>query len=182
MEPDNQGQPEDSQRETNEYHILHSSRRLTPENIEIDEEIIQEEQSLNFYICSWTGMEELLGPLADEASGFEYADCYANFNMETGCVCDTLTIIVTRSDDSKAECAYWLNPAEKAIIRAKMDAWCREQTGRSLAVCCHHYREGKAMGEADIDVFCRVSHSSQSGKTNPRTHERKPQKRKRAER
>ena len=169
-------------REEREYHTLRGARRLAPENIEIYDEIIQQGRNLNFYMNTWAGIDELLGPLAEEASGFEYADCYANYNLESECVCDTLTIIVTRSDDSKAECAYWLNPAEKAILREKMDAWCQEETGRSLAVCSHHYREGKAMGERYIDVFQREGYNSQTVRDNLRTHERKPQKRKRVER
>ena len=169
-------------REEHEYHTLRSPRRLAPENIEIYDEVIQQGRNLNFYMNVWAGIDELLGPLAEEESGFEYADCYANFNMETGCVCDTLTIIVTRSDDTKAECAYWLNPAEKAILREKMDAWCREETGRSLAVCSRHYREGKAMGERYIDVFHREDRTSQTLRDHPRPQERKPQKHKRAER
>ena len=169
-------------REEHEYHTLRGPRRLAPENIEIYDEIIQQGRNLNFYMNIWAGIDELLGPLAEEASGFEYADCYANFNMETGCVCDTLTIIVTRSDDSKAECAYWLNPAEKAILRGKMDAWCMEETGRSLAVCSRHYREGKALGERYIDVFHREDNSSQTVRDHPRPQERKPQRHKRTER
>ena len=118
--------------EEHEFHTLHGSRRLTPEDIVICDEVMEIGQELNFYIASCDGMEELLGPFAEQSSGFAYANFYANYHLETGRLRDTLSITIVRTDGTEAECAYWLNPAEKAMLRQKMDAYCKERTGQSL--------------------------------------------------
>ena len=127
--------------EEHEFHTLHGSRRLTPEDIVFCDEVTEIGQDLNFYVASCDSMEELLGPLAKQSNGFAYANFYANYYLETGRLRDTLSVNIIRTDGTEAECAYWLNPAEKAMFRAKMDAYCKEQTEQSLEQYRRRYQE-----------------------------------------
>ena len=163
--------------EEHEFYTLHGSRRLTPEDIVICDEVMEIRQELNFYIASCDGMEELLGPLAKQSNGFAYANFYADYRLETGQLRDTLSVTIVRTDGTEAECAYWLNPAEKAMLRAKMDAYCKEQTGQSLEQYRRRYQEERiAAGQVckvryvgpHNTLITRISLPAQNGTLNPK--------------
>ena len=60
-------------------------------------------------------------------------NAYANYDMATGQLCDELEIALFHNNVWTDSLVYTLNAAEKSILLKKMDAYCQQQTGQSLA-------------------------------------------------
>ena len=58
---------------------------------------------------------------------------YANYDMAAGQVCDELEVDLHWADGHEEAVEYRLNAVEKAALLRKMDAYCQEQTGLTLA-------------------------------------------------
>ena len=58
---------------------------------------------------------------------------YANYDMASGQVCDELEVDLHWADGREETVEYRLNAVEKAVLLWKMDAYCQEQTGLSMA-------------------------------------------------
>jgi len=58
---------------------------------------------------------------------------YADYDMVAGQVCDKLEVDLHRADGREESLEYRLNAAEKAVLLRKMDAYCQQQTGQTLA-------------------------------------------------
>ena len=58
---------------------------------------------------------------------------YADYDLEHGLVTDTLLVILHRGDGTDRQHEYPLSLEEQALLLPKMDAYCQEQTGLSLA-------------------------------------------------
>ena len=58
---------------------------------------------------------------------------YANYDMAAGQVCDELEVDLHWADGREESVEYRLNAVEKATLLRKMDAYCQEQTGQTLA-------------------------------------------------
>jgi hypothetical protein len=61
----------------------------------------------------------------------DYINLYADYDMETGQVSDSLSIILWH-DDTQSELSYDLNSAEKEVLLRKMDEYCQAQNGMDL--------------------------------------------------
>jgi len=62
----------------------------------------------------------------------DWLNVYANYDMAAHEVYDTLDIELRRGDGGEETLSYPLNAAEKEVLRCKMDAYYREQTGMTL--------------------------------------------------
>ena len=113
--------------------VLRGSRSLRPEDIDFSEEIYDEDGNLNFYIPCWFHVDEVFGTHVEEPNTDDYINIYANYDLESGQVCDTLDISLWKSDGTNEAYVYRLNEEEQAILLSKMDAYCQEQTGLSLS-------------------------------------------------
>ncbi len=69
----------------------------------------------------------------------DYLNLYANYDMERGCVCETLEVYLVRGDGSELECEYRLTPVEQETLRSKMDSYCMAQMGIPLEKAREQY-------------------------------------------
>ena len=69
----------------------------------------------------------------DALENGDWLNVYANYDMNSGQVCDELEIALHRGDGSETALSYHLNAAEKEVLLRKMEDYCQEQTGMGLA-------------------------------------------------
>lgn len=115
---------------------LTSDARLTAKNLSFSDEIMEMEGRLNFYINTNFNVDEVFGTNVQTTENDDWLNVYANFDMESRQVCDALDIELHRGDSCEETLSYHLNAAEKAMLYAKMDAYCREQNGITLSEYC----------------------------------------------
>lgn len=108
------------------------ARRLTEQDVRFSQEIEEIGGRLNFYMDVIFNPDEVFGTHVETAKNNDWINVYANYDMEKGQVCDALEIILVRSDGKDQELSYTLNDAEKAVLLAKMDAYCMELDGMTL--------------------------------------------------
>jgi len=113
------------------------TRELRPEEVSFADEITEMDGKLNFYMASFGGLDEVLGTQVCTAESDDYVNIYADYDLEHGEVADSLSVILCRGDGTDIDYEYPLSPEEKAMLLPKMEAYCQQQTGMSLA----DYRE-----------------------------------------
>ena len=118
-----------------------SAGHLSARNISLSEEICEVDGKLNFYLNTDFDVDAVFGTEVCTAENDDWLNVYANYDITTGEVCDTLDIVLHRSDGSDEELSYTLNAAEKDVLRRKMDAYCVEQTGMGLEEYCTQLRQ-----------------------------------------
>ena len=124
---DEQSRPE------KEARVLKGSRELQPEDICFGDDIIEMDgHLLNFYMECWFNVDEVFGTHVETFDNDDYINVYADYDMVRGAVRDALSITCW-TGDNREECEYRLSDAEKAILLPKMDAYCKERMGMSLA-------------------------------------------------
>ena len=121
-------------------YITYGERELRPEDISFADEICEEDGRLNFYLESFDGLDEVLGTNVCTTETDDYVNVYADFDLEHGLVADTLLVILHRGDGTDRQHEYPLSPEEQALLLPKMEAYCLEQTGLSLAEYRSQYR------------------------------------------
>lgn len=110
------------------------TRRLTVEDIRFSDEISEMmDGKLNFYMDVIFNPDEVFGTHVETAENGDWLNVYANYDMEQRQVCDTLDIILHRDAGKDEELSYRLDPVEKELVARKMDAYCLEREGVSLA-------------------------------------------------
>ena len=62
----------------------------------------------------------------------DYLNVYADFDLDTGEVCDALTVIQVCGDGSDKTYRYPLTNEERSALRSKMNDYCMEKAGMSL--------------------------------------------------
>jgi len=112
-------------------------RRLRPEDVSFSEEIAEMDGKLDFYMESFDGVDEVFGTYVCTDKNDDYVNVYADYDLERGEVADSLTVILHRGDGTDVDYAYPLSPEERAMLLPKMEAYCQQQSGMSLA----DYRE-----------------------------------------
>lgn len=118
---------------------VRADEALPTELICFEEEISQIDHLLNFYIPLYFNPDQVFGLDVDTEENSDYLNLYTNYDMERGCVCDTLEVYLVRGDGSELECEYRLTPEEQEILRSKMDSYCMEQRGLSLEAAREQY-------------------------------------------
>ena len=58
---------------------------------------------------------------------------YTAYDLNTGQTCPALDVTLVCGDGNEFAFRYPLTEPERAVLLGKMDAWCQEQTGMSLA-------------------------------------------------
>ena len=114
-------------------YLTYGERELRPEDISFADEICEEDGRLDFYLESFDGLDEVLGTHVCTDETDDYVNVYADYDLEHGLVADTLLVIIHRGDGTDRQHEYPLSPEEQALLLPKMDAYCLEQTGLSLA-------------------------------------------------
>lgn len=100
--------------------IVSGSRKLKPEEISFEDEMLVIGNRLNFYIPVCFDVAEVFGekPLIKNEDG--YINVYANYDLDEGCVCDMLEIVKVVDGGPETEYYYPLSKEEKAAVMEKM--------------------------------------------------------------
>ena len=114
-------------------YLTFGERELRLEDIAFADEICEEDGRLDFYLESFDGLDEVLGTHVCTEENDDYANLYADYDLEHGTVTDTLLVILHRGDGTDEQHEYPLSPQEQALLLPKMEEYCQEQTGMSLA-------------------------------------------------
>ena len=108
-----------------------SAGHLSAENFSFADEITADDGQLNFYLENSFDVDRVFGTRT--AKSDNWLNIYANYDMAAGQVCDVLEVDLHRADGREESIEYRLNAVEKAALLQKMDTYCQQQTGQSLA-------------------------------------------------
>jgi len=118
---------------------LSGSRTLRSEDISFAEDIIQNDNLLEFYMELSFDADKVFGTHVCTTGNDDWLNVYANYDMETRRVCDTLDVYLVRGDGSEQDYKYRLIEEEQALLLPKMEDYCQQHWGQSLEECCADY-------------------------------------------
>lgn len=124
-----------------------AARRLTEQDVRFSQEIEEIYGKLNFYMDVNFNPDEVFGTHVETSKNGDWLNVYANYDMEKRQLCDKLDLILHRDNGQDQELHYVLDDAEKAILLAKMDAYCIERDGMSLEEYTARMLEEQAPGQ-----------------------------------
>ena len=110
-----------------------SAGHLSAREARMAEEISEVDGLLNFYLETSFDVDAVFGTQVCTAENGDWLNVYANYDMNSGQVCDELEIALHRGDGSETALSYHLNAAEKEVLLRTMEDYCQEQTGMGLA-------------------------------------------------
>lgn len=111
-----------------------SAGHLSARDILLADEICEMDGCrLNFYLESSFNVDAAFGTHVCTDENDDMLNIYADYDMAAGQVCEKLEVNLHRADGQVESLEYQLNAAEKAILLRKMDAYCQQQTGQTLA-------------------------------------------------
>ncbi len=114
-----------------------SAGHLSAREMSLAEEICEMDgHRLNFYLEVDFDVDAVFGTHVCTAENDDTLNVYANYDMAAGQVCDMLEVDLHWADGREESLDYRLNAVEKAVLLRKMDAYCQEQTGQTLADYC----------------------------------------------
>ena len=110
-----------------------SAGHLSAREISFADEISEINGLLNFYMETGFDVDAVFGTHVCTEENDDTLNVYANYDCAAERVCDELEVDLHRADGREESLSYTLNAAEKEVLLRKMDAYCQEQTGRTLA-------------------------------------------------
>ena len=110
-----------------------SAGHLSAREINFAEEISEINGLLNFYMETSFDVDKVFGTHVCTEENDDTLNVYANYDCASGQVCEELEVDLHRADGREESLSYTLNAAEKEVLLRKMDAYCQEQTGQTLA-------------------------------------------------
>lgn len=137
---------------------LGGSRRLHPEDIQFSEDVVQDDDRLNFYLAVPDAVDEILGTQLCDPDADEWLNIYANYDMEHGRLCDTLEIYHSGPGSEKGY-QYYLSTSEREMLIPKMEEHLQWKWGKNLEQCRAEY----LAEEQAADVQEKPSHEMGMG-------------------
>ena len=122
-----------------EPEYLTGSRRLCAEDISFADEIIQNDNLLEFYMEVCFDADQMFGTNVCTTENDDWLNIYANYDLEARRVCDTLEMYLQRGNGAEEAFKYRLSAEEQALLLPKMDAYCQTRMGQTLEECCADY-------------------------------------------
>ena len=122
-----------------EPEYLTGSRRLCAEDISFAEDIIQNDNLLEFYMEVSFNADQVFGTDVCTSENDDWLNIYANYDLEARRVCDTLELYLQRGNGDEEAFKYRLSAEEQALLLPKMNTYCQEHWGQSLEECCADY-------------------------------------------
>ena len=111
-----------------------SAGHLSAREIMLTDEICEMTgQRLNFCLEPSFDVDAVFGTHVCTDENDDMLNVYADYDMAAGQVCDELEVDLHRADGQVESLEYRLNAVEKAVLLRKMDAYCQQQTGQTLA-------------------------------------------------
>ena len=108
------------------------SRQLDVSSLCFVDDISQHGGKLDFYIPVTFDPDKVFGTRVTDTANDDWLNVYAAYDLESGQVDSTLTVVLMCGDGHEFEFSYPLNPAEQELLRQKMEDYCQEQAGMSL--------------------------------------------------
>ena len=115
-----------------EVPILRGQRELRSGDIYFSEEIMQNDNLLEFYMDVSFDVDAVFGTHVCTSENDDYLNIYANYDLERGCVCDTLDVYLMRGDGSEQNHKYRLSEEEQTLLLPRMEEYCKQQFGCGL--------------------------------------------------
>lgn len=119
---------------------LSGSRILRSEDISFSDEILMNDNLLEFYMDVAFDADKVFGTHVCTTKNDDWLNVYANYDMEARRICDDLTVILV-STGGEQEFKYRLTQEEKEYMLPKMEDYCHHRLGLSLEECCTQYLE-----------------------------------------
>lgn len=113
--------------------VLRGQRRLTADDISFSGEIMQSGKLLDFYMDINFDADAVFGTHVCTPENDNCLNVYADHDMESGQVCSALEVYLVRADGADVVMWYPLCEDERIAVESRMDAYCRQQTGQTLA-------------------------------------------------
>lgn len=126
--------------------FLSGDRRLQPRDISFAEDIMQNDNLLEFYMEVVFDADEVFGTHVCTTENDDWVNVYANFDMDKQCVCDTLEVYLVQGHGDEQAFKYTLSDEEKAMLLPKMEEYCQHRLHLSLDECCQQYHEEQNQG------------------------------------
>lgn len=120
---------------------LSGSRTLRSEDTSFSEDIVQNENLLEFYMDVIFDADKVFGTHVCTDENDDWLNIYANYDMTARRVCGTLEVYLVRGDGGEQDYKYRLTEEEQALLLPKMEDYCQRQWGQSLEDCCADYLE-----------------------------------------
>ena len=118
-----------------------SAGHLSAHNFSFGEEIMEIDGKLNFYLNADFDVDAAFGTFVCTAENDDWLNVYANYDIAEDRLCDTLELTLCKGDGTESDWSYPLNAAEKEVLLRKMEAFCRQQTGKGLHDYSQQFRE-----------------------------------------
>lgn len=116
---------------------LTTPSRLTVRNFYFEDTIeAMDDRILNFYVVPCFNVDEVFGTFVETDENDHALNIYANYDMQSQQVCDTLEITLYGSGIEDQSLTYRLNAAEKEVLREKMEAYCMQREHKPLEQIC----------------------------------------------
>ena len=95
-----------------------------------------DDRILNFYVVPCFNVDEVFGTFVETDENDHALNIYANYDMQRQQVCDTLEMTLYGSGIEDQSLTYYLNAAEKEVLREKMEAYCMQREHKPLDQLC----------------------------------------------
>ncbi len=118
---------------------LTGSRTLQAGDISFANEIVQNENLLEFYMEINFDADKVFGTNVCTTDNDDWLNIYANYDMDEQTVCDALDVYLVLANGDEQAFKYRLSPEERALLLPKMKEYCQQQWGQSLEQCCADY-------------------------------------------
>lgn len=119
--------------------FLTGSRMLRPKEICFSEDIVQNGKLLEFCMDGAIDVDQMFGTHTCDYDNGDWFNIYANYDMESHRVCDTLDVYLQHEDGGEQEFKYRLSEEEKALLLPRMDEYCQQRLGQTLEDCSADY-------------------------------------------
>lgn len=130
-----------------EPEYLTGTRTLQAGDISFANEIVQNENLLEFYMEVNFDADKIFGTNVCTTENDDWLNIYANYDMDEQSVCDTLDVYLVLANGDEQALKYCLSPEEQAILLPKMEEYCQQQWGQSLEQCCADYLSELQQGQ-----------------------------------
>lgn len=103
------------------------------EDISFEQEIVESDGSLNFYVPVLFDAYGIFGEAVNELKPDDSYNVYANYNLDEGEISEYLEITVIHGSGHEEIAYYQLSPEEQEMFLRKMDDYCQKTVGICLA-------------------------------------------------
>lgn len=118
---------------------LTGSRTLQAGDISFANEIVQNENLLEFYMEVNFDADKVFGTNVCTTENDDWLNIYAIYDMDEQTVCNTLDVYLVLANGDEQAFKYRLSSEEQALLLPKMKEYCQQQWGQSLEQCCADY-------------------------------------------